>query len=85
MLNKKERAILDSKLKKIRLENDHTQPDMSRRCNISLRSYQRYELGERIPDVHLAIRIAEVLGIKNFTDFKELFKLPSENSSSEKQ
>ena len=24
-------------------------------------------------------------GIKSFTDFKELFKLPSENSSSEKQ
>jgi len=80
----KERVKITA-LKKIRQEKGLTQESLAHASKIALRSYCYYETGERVPDVHTAIRIAEVFGIKDFTDFKELFKLPSENSSSEKQ
>lgn len=39
-----------------------TQADMAKDSNISLRAYQMYESGERVPNVRTAIRIAKVLG-----------------------
>lgn len=50
-----------------------TQLDMAKVGNISLRAYQLYESGERVPNVRTAIRIADALGI----DVKKLwFSVP---------
>lgn len=39
-----------------------TQVDMAKASNVSLRAYQMYESGDRVPSVQTAIRIAQVLG-----------------------
>lgn len=39
-----------------------TQADMAKASNVSLRAYQMYESGDRVPSVRTAIRIAQVLG-----------------------
>ena len=84
MLNKKG-TVKITVLKKIRQEKGLKQNELAKKSKVSIRALQNYERNERVPDVRTAIRIAEVFEIKDFTDFKELFKLPSENSSSEKQ
>lgn len=41
-----------------------TQVQVCDRVNIALRTYQYYERGERIPPVHIAKRIAKILGFE---------------------
>lgn len=38
-----------------------TQKDMADKLHIKVRSYQRYESGEREPRLEMAVRIAEIL------------------------
>ena len=58
-----------------------TQLDMAKVGNISLRAYQLYESGERVPNVWTAIRIADALDI----DVKKLWfpspEFPSPNGA----
>lgn len=59
-------------LRKKREQKGKTQTDMARVGDISLRTYQMYESGERVPNVRTAIRIAKVLG----TTVEKLFPFP---------
>lgn len=65
--------ILNNKLKEVREKNGLTQSQISSICGISVMSYFRYENDERLPNVVVAIRIAEALGIRSFEKFKDLF------------
>ncbi len=51
-------------LKTKREESGFTQVQMANRVGISERSYQRYESGERVPDVYQGQLIANILGCK---------------------
>ena len=82
MLNIKERIEITA-LKQKRQEKGITQEAFSKNLKLVLRTYQRYEVGERIPNVHTAIRIAENLGIAKYQDFKDLFLTPKEIGSHE--
>ena len=42
-------------LKRLRLVNKKTQPDIARAVNIDLRTYQRYEHGERLVTTDLVL------------------------------
>ena len=70
-------------LKKVRQEKGLKQNELAKKSKVSVRALQNYEKNERVPDVHTAIRIAKELEVKTIKDLEELFKLPSENSSSE--
>jgi transcriptional regulator with XRE-family HTH domain len=59
-----------TELKKMREEKGLTQEMLAQQSKKSLRAYKYYESGERLPDVHTAIRIADRLGV---TDLRELF------------
>lgn len=48
-------------LKTIREEKGFTQVEVADKANIAIRTYQNYEAGERVPNVHTALNIAEVL------------------------
>lgn len=59
-------------LRRKREQKGKTQTDMARVGGVSLRAYQMYESGERVPNVRTAIRIAKVLG----TTVEKLFPSP---------
>ncbi len=61
---------MQTTLKEIREKRRLTQEEIAQKSKIALRSYQYYETGERVPDVLTAIRIANVLRIK---DIRQLF------------
>ncbi len=63
----------NEKLIEQRKKTGLTQSEVARRARISDRAYQNYESGERIPQADVAIRIADVLGVKSFKLFKEIF------------
>lgn len=44
------------------------QVEVAEKANITERSYQRYESGERVPSVYTAQLIAEALGVKNVNE-----------------
>lgn len=50
-----------NKLKELRESKGLSQPQISEKVGISLRAYQYYESGERMPDVDTAIKIAGIL------------------------
>ena len=77
MLNIKERVNITT-LKQKRYEKGLKQLEIAGKAQKSLRSYQEYESGERVPDVHTSIRIAETLDVPVNQDFKDLFPLPGE-------
>ena len=60
-------------LKQIRTQQGLKQLEIANKVNISLMSYQRYEYGERVPDVYTAQLIAQAL----HTTVEELFPLPA--------
>ena len=49
-------------LRKARLANGLTQAELAQILQLSLRGYQRYEYGERNPDIQTAGLMAAVLG-----------------------
>ncbi|MBP3197688.1 MAG: helix-turn-helix transcriptional regulator [Butyrivibrio sp.] len=55
-------------LKKYRLEKGLTQKEVAFQVGITEMSYQRYESGQRFPDIRTAIRIGEILGIDNVNE-----------------
>ena len=55
-----------------------TQQELSNAAKRPIRTYQRYEKGERAPDVHTAILIANKLGTQTYQEFTDLFPLPRE-------
>lgn len=54
-----------------------TQVEIAEKANISIRGYQNYEAGKRLPNVHTAILIAKALNstvekcFDNFNDNKK--------------
>lgn len=58
------------KLKKERERQGKTQREVAEAANLSVRGYQNYELGNRIPNVETAKKIAVALGMT----VEELFK-----------
>ena len=69
-----------AKLENVRKAQGITQDVLAKQVNISKMTYYRYEKGERTPDVHTSIRIAETLDVPVNQDFKDLFPLPGEES-----
>ena len=60
-------------LRQARQASGKTQEQVANEIRVSTLSYQRYEYGIREPSVRTAIRIADVLGVKSYQDFKEIF------------
>lgn len=60
-------------LKKCREKLRMTQKEVAKLSNVSLRAYQNYEQGHRIPNTYTAIKIAEVLNIPISKGFKDTF------------
>lgn len=56
-------------LKTARIENKYTQKKLAKLLNISIRHYQRLELGECNPSLDLALRLRDILG----TSLDDLF------------
>lgn len=50
-----------------------TQVEVAKKADITDRAYQAYEAGVRIPRADVAIRIADVLSVRSYSDFKKLF------------
>lgn len=61
---------MNKTLREKREEKKLTQTDISNKVNISVRAYQNYELGNRIPNSAIAIKLAEILN----STVEELFK-----------
>lgn len=81
MLNIKGTVKIDkTNLKKIREEKGLTQVEVAIQANITERSYQRYEVGERVPNAYTAQLIAQTLQ----TTVEELFPLKN-NSFTNKE
>lgn len=57
---------------RVRTKIGLTQVEVAKKANITERAYQNYEAGRK-PKVDVAIRIADVLGIKSYQDFKKIF------------
>ena len=56
-----------------RSEMGLTQAQLAKKASITTIAYQRYEAGERVPNVHIAILIADALKVRTYKEFKELF------------
>lgn len=57
-------------LKRERERQGKTQREIAKAAELSVRGYQNYELGNRVPSVETAKKIAQALG----TPIEELFK-----------
>lgn len=66
-----------NKLKETRKKAKLKQIEVAKATNISIRAYQNYEYGERVPDVYTAQLIAKAL----HTTVEELFPLPASPST----
>lgn len=55
--------ILGERLKKLREEHHIKQEDAAKGMNIPLRTYCRYEYGEREPVVSVLVRMADFYGV----------------------
>lgn len=64
---------MNEALKAARDASGKTQAWVAEKVGISLQMYQRYEYNQNEPSVRTAIRIADVLGVKSYQDFKEIF------------
>ncbi len=70
---------IETKLKRVREAKGLTQTKVAKKSNITKRSYQRYEYGERVPDVYTAQLIAQAL----YTPVEELFPLQASANAGE--
>ena len=64
---------MNEALKAARDASGKTQVWVAEKVGISLQMYQRYEYNQNEPSVRTAIRIADVLGVKSYQDFKDIF------------
>ena len=60
-------------LRAAREASGKTQAQVAKEAGISEQVFQRYEYGQNEPSVRTAIRIADVLNVKSYQDFKKLF------------
>ena len=60
------------KLQAAREASGKTQAQVAKEAQVTERMYQQYEYGAE-PGVRTAIRIADVIGIKSYKEFKQLF------------
>ena len=65
-------VMRNENLIRVRTKIGLTQVEVAKKANITERAYQNYEAGRK-PKVDVAIRIADVLGIKSYQDFKKIF------------
>lgn len=63
--------IVRNKLREVRKNKRLTQAEIAEKAAISERAYQRYENGERLPDILTALLLAKILK----SEVKELFYL----------
>lgn len=54
---------LTANLRRLREEHHYTQAQLSGKLNISRQAYSNYEMGKRVPDLDLLIRIADIYHI----------------------
>ena len=54
---------LSERLHELRKERRLTQEDAAKEMEIALRSYRRYETGERLPDAEVLARFADFYGV----------------------
>ena len=54
---------LAANLRRLRTDHDYTQTQIGRKLNISRQAYSNYEIGKRIPDLDILIRIADIYHI----------------------
>lgn len=54
---------LSERLHELRKERKLTQEDAAKEMEIALRSYRRYETGERLPDAEVLVRVADFYGV----------------------
>lgn len=54
-----------------RLKQRLTQADVASSCELDIRQYQKYERGENIPNIRIAIKLADLLGV---SDLREIWK-----------
>lgn len=64
-------------LKNAREKKGLMQVEVAEKANITERSYQRYEAGERVPNVQTAILIAKAL----HTTVEKIFPLQNQNTT----
>jgi len=67
---------IENNIKKVRKNKGLLQIQVAKKANILIRSYQRYETGERVPNVYTAQLLAQALQ----TTVEELFPLSQRNS-----
>ena len=71
--NPEREGELNRLLKAHRTNRKMAQEELAALAGVTVRAYQYYETGEKNPSAATAIRIAEALHIKSFTEFKKLF------------
>lgn len=76
------------RLRNLRLENNMTQKDLSKKLNVSRATVGRYETDERFPDKDILKNIADVFGVSidyllNRTDHKNIQFKSSEPTTQE--
>ncbi len=54
---------LAANLRRLRTDHGYTQTQIGRKLNISRQAYSNYEIGKRIPDLDILIRIADIYHI----------------------
>ncbi len=64
---------MNTNLRAARKASGKTQEQVAKSVGISVQVYQRYEYGQNVPGARTAIRIADVLGVKSYQDFKKIF------------
>ena len=67
-----------TQLKFVRNAKGANQKEMANLYNLNLRTYQRYESGERLPDVRTAIKMADK---NNISDLRKLFPIEEERET----
>lgn len=55
--------MFGKRLREQRIKNKYTQQNMADFLDVALRSYQKYEQGERSPSYELLVKIGDVLDI----------------------
>jgi len=60
-------------LRSAREASGKTQMQVAKEIGKSEQVYQRYEYGKSEPAVRTAIRIADVLGVQTYEEFKKMF------------
>lgn len=69
-----------NKLKKVRVDSGLSQEQLSRRIDVSLQTFARWERGQVNPPLERVVQVAEVLGIDPSDLSDQAYNLPADNS-----